>query len=255
MRSSEPVRALVPVAALLALLIPVTPSAQGWGELGERFLEGLSGGDGREPASTPLARQEIVAGLREALLRGSEVVVAELGRENGFLGRPDVRIPLPSTLETVGRGMRRFGLGHHVDAFETSLNRAAESAVPEALALLRDAVRGMSFAEARRILEGPDDAATTYFRERSETRLVDRFLPIVRETTAQVGVTAAYKRMLAEAGMLAQFLDPGAVDLDRYVTDEAIDGLFLLLAREEKRIREEPVARTSELLRRVFGSR
>lgn len=237
------------------LVVSVTARAQSWGEIGNSLLKGLGDSGTQQQGGSALGSDEVVAGLREALARGSEIVVAELGREDGFLARPEVRIPLPGALESIGSGMRRFGLGGYVDTFETSLNRAAEQAVPEALELLLETVRSMSIDDAMGILEGPDDAATRYFRQRNEAQLEARFLPIVREATSQVGVTEAYKGMLAQAGMAAQLFDPNSVDIDRYVTGEAIDGLFLLLAREEQRIREDPVARSSELLRRVFGSR
>jgi hypothetical protein len=240
---------------LLALLcgLPGHAAAASWGDFGSRLLEGLGGGSA--PATRALGQSEVVAGLREALVRGSEIAVGELGRPDGFLKHADVRITLPGPLESVGNGMRRFGMGGYVDAFETSLNRAAEQAVPEALDLLVASVRAMSIDDAMSILNGPDDAATRYFRERNETRLVERFLPIVREATASAGVTQAYKSMLGQAGLVAQLFDPGSLDIDRYVTDQAIDGLFVLLAREEKNIRANPLARTSELLQRVFGPR
>lgn len=245
---------LLPLVAA-CLVVSVTARAQSWGEIGNSLLKGLGDSGTQQQGGSALGSDEVVAGLREALARGSEIVVAELGREDGFLARPEVRIPLPGALESIGSGMRRFGLGGYVDTFETSLNRAAEQAVPEALELLLETVRSMSIDDAMGILEGPDDAATSYFRQRNEAQLEARFLPIVREATSQVGVTEAYKGMLAQAGMAAQLFDPNSVDIDRYVTGEAIDGLFLLLAREEQRIREDPVARSSELLRRVFGSR
>jgi hypothetical protein len=240
---------------LLALLcgLPGHAAAASWGDFGSRLLEGLGGGSA--PATRALGQSEVVAGLREALVRGSEIAVGELGRPDGFLKHADVRITLPGPLESVGNGMRRFGMGGYVDAFETSLNRAAEQAVPEALDLLVASVRAMSIDDAMSILNGPDDAATRYFRERNETRLVERFLPIVKEATASAGVTQAYKSMLGQAGLVAQLFDPGSLDIDRYVTDQAIDGLFVLLAREEKNIRANPLARTSELLQRVFGPR
>jgi hypothetical protein len=241
---------------MLGALTPV--QAQSWGDIGNSLLKGLGGttGDaGKSTATTGLSQADVVAGLKEALTKGSEIVVEDLGRPDGFLGNPEVRIPLPSTLQSVGQGMRSFGLGSYVDSFETSLNRAAEKAVPEALDLLLATVRRMSIDDAMGILNGPDDAATTFFRERNQSRLSERFLPLVREATASVGVTQTYKSMLAQAGPAAQFFDPASVDIDRYVTDQAVDGLFLLLAEEEKRIREDPLARSSELLQRVFGSR
>jgi len=252
------IRTFLPGVAL-ALVIGYVPvvNAASWGEIGSSLLKGLgdtTGGSTSSP-SHGLSQADVVAGLKEALVKGSEIVVDDLGRPDGFLGNTAVRIPLPSTLQSIGDGMRRFGLGSYVDDFETSLNRAAEKAVPEALDLLLNTVRGMSIDDAMAILDGPDDAATRYFRERNEMRLTERFLPLVREATAHVGVTQAYKAMLDQAGMAAAFFDSASVDIDRYVTDQAIDGLFQLLAQEERRIREDPLARSSELLQRVFGRR
>ncbi len=242
-------------AWLLALLLgaPLLAQAASWGDLGGSLLKGLGGTT--QPGTSSLSQPEVVAGLREALVKGSEIVVGELGRPDGFLNHADVRIPLPGPLESIGKGMRSFGMGGYVDSFETSLNRAAEQAVPEALDLLVATVREMSIDDAMGILNGPEDAATSYFREQNQARLAERFLPIVKEATANVGVTQSYKSMLGQAGMAAAMFDAESLDIDRYVTDEAIDGLFLLLAREEKRIREDPLARTSDLLQRVFGAR
>ena len=239
---------------LMALLLgtPFFSQAASLGDLGSSLLKGL-GGTAQQPGTSSLGQSEVVAGLREALVKGSEIVVAELGRPDGFLKHPDVSIPLPGPLESIGKGMRSFGMGSYVDAFETSLNRAAEEAVPEALDLLVGTVRDMSIDDAMGILDGPDDAATRYFRDRNETQLAERFLPIVKQATANVGVTQAYKSMLGQAGMAAQLFDPKSLDIDSCVTGETINGLFLLLAREEKRIREDPLARTSDLLQRVFG--
>ncbi|HEY5789482.1 MAG TPA: DUF4197 domain-containing protein [Gammaproteobacteria bacterium] len=241
--------------ALFCATLAMASHAADWRDLGGSVLKGLGGSSSSTPAAGALSESEVIAGLKEALVKGSEIVVGSLGREDGFLKNPDVRIPLPDTLQSIGKGMRSFGMGSYVDSFETSLNRAAEQAAPEALELLLDSVRGMSLDDAMGILNGPDDAATRYFREHNEARLGERFLPIVREATASVGVTQAYKAMLSKGGMATQFFDPQSLDLDHYVTAEAIDGLFLLLAREEQSIRENPVARTTDLLQKVFGSR
>lgn len=254
MRTAMP-RAIPGPVWLLAWLLcaPLQAQAASWGELGGSLLKGL-GGTAQPGTPSTLGQSEVVAGLREALVKGSEIVVDELGRPDGFLKHADVRIPLPDPLQSIGKGMRSFGMGSYVDAFETSLNRAAEQAVPEALELLVGTVRDMSIDDAMGILNGPDDAATRYFRDRNEAQLAERFLPIIKQATANVGVTQSYKSMLGQAGMAAKLFDPESLDIDRYVTGEAIDGLFLLLAREEKRIREDPLARTSDLLQRVFGS-
>jgi hypothetical protein len=134
------------------------------------------------------------------------------------------------------------------------MNQAAEKAVPEAAVLFSDAIAQMSMADAKSILKGPDDAATQYFRKTSEAKLKERFLPIVQAATDQAGVTAAYKKLMQKAGPTAQLLGVGATDLDAYVEGKAVDGLFKMIAAEEKRIRQDPLARGTDLLKKVFGS-
>lgn len=242
------------IVASISLALATTAHAD-LKSLGGSLLQGLGNlaGGGKTTTAPTLTQDDAIAGLKEALAQGAEIAVRELGRSDGFLGNPQVRIPLPGPVERLGTGMRNFGLGSYVDQFENSMNRAAEEAVPEALALLKRSVRDMSFDDAMGILRGEDDAATQYFRDNNSDALAERFLPIVQRATASVGVTDAYKRMVGNAGMLAQFVDADRLDLDRYVTGKAMDGLFLMLAAEEKRIRENPVARTTDLLKRVFS--
>jgi hypothetical protein len=133
------------------------------------------------------------------------------------------------------------------------MNRAAERAVPEALDIFKHSIRQMTFTDARNIVRGPDDAATRFFRRTSEERLREKFLPIVERFTEQVGVTAQYKAMMRQAGPVAQLAGRDATDIDGYITQKALDGLFLLMADEERRIRRDPVARTTDILRKVFG--
>ena len=219
------------------------------GGLLERF------GSSTGPSASALASDEIVAGLKEALAQGAENAVSTLGRADGFLGDPAVRIPLPDRLAGVGSTLRTLGQGSYVDAFETSMNRAAEAAVPEASAVLGDAIANLSVDDAKAILDGPDDAATQYFRKVGEAKLTERMLPIVSDATSKAGVTSAFKDLLARAGPAAGMLGGGGLDVDRYVTDKALDGLFTMIAAEERRIRENPMARSTELLQKVFGSR
>lgn len=209
------------------------------------------------PAASGLAglsQQQMVAGLKEALTKGVHQAVATLGKPDGFLKDLSVRIPMPEQLKRVEQSLRALGQGALADEFVTTLNRAAEKAVPEATAVLSDAIKQLTVADARAILTGSNNAATAYFRRTSETNLYSRFLPIVQQATAQTGVTRAYKNMTAKAGFLGSLLGPEASDLDAYVTRKALDGLFLKVAEEEKRIRENPVARTTDLLQKVFGS-
>lgn len=201
-----------------------------------------------------LTDEEMVRGLRAALAQGTQQAVAELGRENGFLNNLAVRIPLPNELKKVERLLRGLGQDKYADQFVTTLNRAAEQAVPEAATIFADAIGQMTVADAKAMLQGPDDAATQYFRKTSEARLKERFLPIIRTATDEAGVTAAYKKLIKKAGPTAQLLGAGATDLDAYVQDKTLDGLFKMIAAEEKRIREDPLARSTDLLKKVFGS-
>jgi hypothetical protein len=204
-----------------------------------------------------LTQQEIVAGLRAALDKGVDHAVMNLGREGGFLRNVEVRIPIPESLQPAERTLRALGQGALVDEFEATMNRAAERAVPEAAEVLVNSIRQMTFADAENILRGHETAATDYFRRTSETNLHRRFLPIVKEATERTGVTAAYKRMRQHVavGIISEaVLGREAVDIDAYVTQRALDGLFLKIAEQEELIRENPAQRTSEILRRVFGA-
>jgi hypothetical protein len=161
---------------------------------------------------------------------------------------------MPDSLGWVEKSLRTLGQDQLADEFVASMNHAAEQAVPEAAAIFSDAIQQMTLDDARAILNGPDDAATAYFRSHTETELTERMLPIVTRTTENTGVTSAYKRMLASAGGMTSLLSGDATDIDGYVTQQALDGLFSMVAIEEKRIRENPMARSSELLQKVFGS-
>jgi len=218
------------------------------------WLDRLGRGSGTNAGS--LTEAEIISGLKEALAVGVEHAVTNLGREGGFFRDLQVRIPLPESLRPVERTLRTLGQGQLVDEFHATINRAAETAVPEAAEVLANAIKQMTLADAEQILRGPPTAATDYFRRTSETNLFDRFIPIVKRATASTGVTAAYKRMTERAGIGAlseAILGREAVDIDSYITSKALDGLFLKMAEQEKLIRENPAARTSQILRKVFG--
>lgn len=216
------------------------------------WLERVGGASG-----IGLTQDQIVAGLKEALDKGTEHAVKNLGREGGFLENVQVRIPLPEKLRGVETTLRTLGQDQLVNEFKTAMNRAAEKAVPEAVAVLASSIRQMRLADAESILRGPDTAATDYFRRTSETNLHERFLPIVKQATAAVGVTAAYKRMterVALGGLGEAIFGREAVDIDAYITGKALAALFLKIGEEEKLIRQNPAARTTELLRKVFGA-
>jgi len=200
-----------------------------------------------------LSQADIVAGLKEALDTATEIAVSQLGKAGGYLDNPQVRIPLPEELDWAEKGLRKVGQEQLADDFITTMNRAAEEAVPAALEQFQGAISAMSPEDARGILNGPDDAATQYFRKHSEAGLREQFLPIVKETTAGTGVTSAYKNMTGQLGGLGGMFNTQSLDVDEYVTDKTLDGLFSIVAQEEARIREDPVARSTDLLKKVFG--
>lgn len=197
---------------------------------------------------------EISGGLKEALGKGIKTAISLLGKDNGFLLNDRVKIPLPKSLQKFEKGMRLAGQGKSVDDFIASMNHAAEKAVPVAIDVFVDALKKMTFDDARKILfSKEDDSATQFFRRTSEETLRGKFRPIVEEFTAKTGVTQKYKTMVGKAGFAAQFLGKDATDLDGYVTQKALDGLFLIVADQEKQIRKDPIGRTTALLRKVFG--
>jgi hypothetical protein len=200
-----------------------------------------------------LDTQTIAAGLKQALEIGSGRAASALGKVDGYLKNPPVHIPVPDQLQRAESLLRKMGAGKYADQFVTSLNRAAEAAAPKAKPILVDVIRNMTFEDAVGILRGADDAATQYFRRHSQDRLTAIFRPVVARTTSDVGVTAYYKRFVQKAAGTG-LVDTRGLELDDYVTRKALDGLFYMLAQEERRIREDPVARTTELLRQVFGS-
>ena len=208
------------------------------------------------PAAAQLDRisnREAVAGLRAALEKGSQVAVAALGRTDGFLGNPKVKIPLPESLAQAESLMRRLGLGKYADELTVTLNRAAEAAVPEARQLLLDSVRKMTVQDAKGVLTGGDTSGTDYFRRTTREQLHARFLPIVKKSTARVGLAQKYNEY-AEKGAAVGLVKKEQANLDEYVTQKALDGLYLMVAEEEKKIRHDPLGAGSNILKKVFGA-
>ena len=208
----------------------------------------------RQTTATNVSDTEISGGLKEALSKGVRFAIDNLGRENGFLDDVRVRIPLPKNLQKVEKTLRFAGQGRLVDDFVASMNHAAEKAVPVAVDVFVDAIRQMTFDDARKILfSGEDDSATQFFRRTSEETLRRKFRPIVEEFTEETGVTSKYKAMIGKYGFAARFLGKDATDLDGYVTQKALDGLFFMVSEEERKIRRDPIGRTTSLLKKVFG--
>lgn len=200
-----------------------------------------------------LSTKDASSGLKEALIKGSQAAVAVLGRQDGFLGNERVKIPLPEGLNQVEGLMRGLGMGKYADELVTAMNRAAESAVVEAKPLLVQAVKNMSVQDAKAILGGGQDAATQYFRRTTSGPLTEKFLPIVAKATQRVKLADKYNEF---AGKGAKFglVDAKDADLNRYVTRKALDGLFLMIAEEEKKIRQDPVGAASGIISKVFGA-
>lgn len=200
-----------------------------------------------------LSQGEAGRGLREALASGVAQAVGSLSAADGFLGNPEVKIPLPPALEKAERTLRRLGMGRQADELVTTMNRAAESAVADARPILLDGIKKMTLADAKGILTGPEDSATRYFRRTSGEAIQKKFLPKVKAATARVKLAEDYNRF---AGPAAQFglIEAKDADLDQYIAARAVDGLFLMIAKQEKAIRADPVGQSSKLLRKVFGA-
>jgi hypothetical protein len=201
-----------------------------------------------------LGESEAAAGVREALSRGADAAVSLLGRPDGFLGNPQVRIPLPGALESAASMLRAIGQEQRVDELVTAMNRAAESAVPEARPLLVNAVRSMSVEDAVRIVRGGDTSVTDFFAGKTREPLAQKFLPLVAAQTQKVALAAKYN---AVAGRGASFglIRQEDANVEQYVTRKALDGLYLMIGQEEKKIRQDPVGTGSAILKAVFGGR
>lgn len=200
-----------------------------------------------------LSNKDAVAGMKEALTKSSQAAVAMLAKQDGFLGNERVKIPLPESLHKVEGLMRGLGMGKYADELVTTMNRAAETAVVEAKPLLVNAVKNLSVQDAKGILGGGQDAATQYFKRSTSAALTEKFLPIVKKATQKVKLADKYNEF---AGKGAKFglIEQKDADLNNYVTQKALDGLFLMIAEEEKQIRQDPVGAASGIIRKVFGA-
>ncbi len=199
-----------------------------------------------------LSNADAVSGLKDALTQGSAAAVSKLGVEDGFLGNDKVRIPLPDALKRVESGLRLMGMQKQADELVTAMNRAAEQAVPEAKALLVGAVKKMSVQDAKGILTGGDSAATEYFRKTTSSELTAKFLPIVTKTTAKVGLAEKYNKLAGKGAQLG-LVDAKQAKIENYVTQKTLDGLFLMIAEQEKAIRKDPVGSATGMAKKVFG--
>ena len=215
----------------------------------DQLLRGLPPSTTR---GTGVGNATIADGLKQALQLGTSNAVGVTGKVDGYFRNEAIRILRPERLRSLERGLRAVGQGAEVDAFVLSMNRAAERAAPEAKPIFWDAIAAMSFDDARGILNGGNTAATDYFKTKTSDRLTAAFAPIVAQAMNEVGVTRQYKELTGRAQGLP-FLNVEAFDLDRYVLGKALDGLFLVVADEERKVRTNPAARTTEILKDVFG--
>jgi hypothetical protein len=236
------------------LTVAVPAHAFDWNEM----LKGVLSQPATQPAAggsgvDALSNADINAGLKEALTRGAETAVTQLGQKDGFFGNPKLKIPLPPKLKKAEKAMRMFGMGPQADELILSMNRAAEAAVPEAKTLLVGAVKEMTLEDAKGILTGGQTSATDFFRRKTEGKLTERFQPIVKASTDKVGLAQQYNRY---AGMAAQYnlIQSNHANIEQYVTQQALDRLYTVIGEKEAAIRANPLQAGSELLKKVFGA-
>ncbi len=236
--------------ALTTLLFPLSPCWAG-------FFDDLSRKVLSSPATSALDDNTIVKGLKEALATGTERAVTEVAKPDGYFGNQLIKILLPPKVQQAADILGTLGYQQQVDELVLSMNRAAEKAAPKAASFFGDAIRQMTVEDARGILSGGDTAATQYFEKKTRAKLFDAFKPAVTTSMDQVGTARAYKEMIGkyESVPLASLAGVPSLDLDSYVTNKALDGLFTMVGQEEKKIRTNPAAQTTDLLKKVFGGK
>lgn len=237
-------------ASALGLAVFAGAAAAGWRD----FAKEIFSQPATQQAASNLAEGEIVQGLREALAKGTRNAVLQLGQTDGFWANAKYRIPLPNTLVQADGLIRAAGFGPQIDDLHLSFNRAAEQAVPVAADVFSQAVSQLTINDAREILSGADDAATQYFRRSTSDTLAVQFKPLVAKVTARSGLVQQYEKLKAATGPLSLMMGAEA-DVDTYVTNRALSGLYDRVAVEEKAIRQNPAARSSEILKKVFGQK
>jgi hypothetical protein len=237
---------LLTLPAILVIFCVHLGYSAGWGDIVKGAQEALGGKEA-------LSNDEIIQGLKEALQVGTEKAVVLVSKPDGYYQNPDIKIPLPESVQKVEKLLRATGYGEKVDSFELSMNRAAERAAPEAKSIFGDAIKQMTFDDAKKILNGRDNEATLYFEDKTSDRLQEVFKPIVKDAMGDVGVTQSFQDLNARAESMP-FGKSLSFDLDQYVSDGALKGLFKMLAEEEKQIRTQPAARVTDLLKKVFAS-
>ena len=233
------------IVGMFILLTAVPASAQL-----DKLFKSLGGGE----KGSGLSDVKIGSGLKEALKIGTENAVNFTGKKDGFFLNQAIKILMPEKLRTFEKGLRAVGYGPQVDEFVLSMNRSAEKATPFAKQIFWDAIGEMTFEDVRKVLSGNDTAATDYFKGKTTSRLTDVFKPIVSNAMNEVGVTRQYKGLVGRYESIP-FVKKESFDLDQYVVTKALDGLFHMVGDEETKIRKNPTARTTDLLKEVFGSK
>jgi hypothetical protein len=230
---------------VLVITIPY-PAPAGFQDMIKGAMKSFQGGGS-------LTDSDIIQGLKQALEIGTANAVGIVSKVNGYYQNPEIKIPLPENVQKFEKILQAAGFGQQIDDFELSMNRAAERAAPEAKPIFLDAIKQMSFDDARKILNGGDNAATLYFKEKTSDRLQTVFKPIVHQAMSEVGVTNQYETLESRIKTIP-FADTMSFNLDQYVTNKSLGGLFFMLGQEEKKIREDPAAQVTDLLKKVFGS-
>lgn len=208
---------------------------------------------GLESTSVTLGNDEITDGLKEALVKAADYAVNNLGQAGGFLNNVKVHIPMPEKLSNVETLLRKTGQDKYADEFVTTMNSAAEAAVKSTLGIFKKSIKNLSISDAKKILNGPDNAATQYLRETNGKELSGQISPIVKKATNDTGVTRLYKSLYEKTGFMGKYMKPEDYDIDAYVVNKTLDGIFVMIAEEEKKIRDDPLERTSDILKNVFG--
>ena len=244
------------IIPVFILVTASTAAVGGWQDFLKQQVDSFQKGESTSVtsmASNALSNEDMIAGMKQALEKGVGYAVDNLGQADGFLGNPKVKIPMPDKLQQLESLLRKVGQDELADQFVTTMNRAAEQAVPLTRDVLVTGVRELTVEDAKNIISGPDDAATSYLRKTGGEQLRTAIAPIVKNATDQAGVTRQYKNLFSNLGFMGSFMNPDDYDIDKYVTDKTMDGLFAMIAEQEKLIRENPVERTTDLLKKVFA--
>jgi hypothetical protein len=237
-------RSLYPLIILMIVLVPPVHAG-----LMDDLIQGAGVGQRSGPGS-----DQTIAGLKEALSIGTGHAVTATSKTDGYFANQAIKILMPEKIQKVADVLGRVGYQKEVDDFVLSMNRAAEKAAPQAKSIFIDAIHQMTIEDARKILDGSDTAATEYFKTKTSGKLYEAFQPIVSSSMNEVGTTRSYKEMMGKYTALP-FASAESLDLDRYVTNKALDGLFYLVGQEEIKIRKDPAARVTDLLKTVFGGK